>query len=65
MREPARNLGATPAAGQIRNPDWHDLWTEMIGATSPTAVIPANAGIQHSTPLDSRIRGNDEEGGLL
>ncbi|SRR3990167_6604219 len=63
------------------NPDWHDLWPEIIGSVIPApdntirgqatgtqllTVIPANAGIQSlenaldlSTPLDSRIRGND------
>ena len=50
------------------NPDWHDLWPEIIGSVIPASspVIPANAGIQQkenafdsSNPLDSRIRGND------
>jgi len=53
------------------NPDWHDLWPEIIGETPPAvipapSVIPANAGIQQDknasgslNPLDSRIRGND------
>ena len=50
------------------NPNWHDLWPEIIGeATTPVIpVIPANAGIQQSenaldssNPLDSRLRGND------
>lgn len=47
------------------NPNWHDLWPEIIGEAA-TPVIPANAGIQQSKdaldlidPLDSRIRGND------
>ena len=43
------------------NPYWHDLWPEIIGA-EPPAVVPAHAGTQKSKPLDSRIRGNDEEG---
>ena len=55
------------------NPDWRDLWPEILGAVVPapsvipaSPVIPANAGIQQdknasdsSNPLDSRIRGND------
>lgn len=47
------------------NPDWNDLWPEIIGE-KPQAVVPANAGTQQkenafdsSSPLDSRIRGND------
>ena len=54
------------------NPDWRDLWPEILGAvvTAPSVipaspVIPANAGIQQdknasdsTNPLDSRIRGN-------
>ena len=43
------------------NPDWRDLWPEILGA-----VVPANAGTQQkenasdsSNPLDSRLRGND------
>ena len=47
------------------NPDWNDLWPEIIGE-KPQTVIPAQAGIQQSenaldssNPLDSRIRGND------
>jgi putative endonuclease len=53
------------------NPDWRDLWPEIIGeAATPvipaSPVVPANAGTQQnknaldsSNPLDSRIRGND------
>ncbi len=52
------------------NPDWNDLWPEIIGEKPQTVVpappvIPANAGIQQdknafdSNPLDSRLRGND------
>lgn len=52
------------AAIEKTNPDWHDLWPEIIGAVPP-AVVPANAGTQNSTALDSRIRGNDEEEGVL
>jgi len=47
------------------NPDWNDLWPEIIGE-KPQTVVPANAGTQQkenafdsSNPLDSRIRGND------
>ena len=47
------------------NPDWHDLWPEIIGESAPH-VVPAQAGTQQnkeasgpSTPLDSRLRGND------
>lgn len=43
------------------NPNWHDLWPEIIGS-----VIPTHAGIQQDkdasgslNPLDSRMRGND------
>ena len=62
------------------NPYWHDLWPEITGATPPTTTVipayagiqempdtpvgPAQAGTQKPTPLDSRIRGNDEEGGV-
>jgi len=55
------------------NPDWHDLWPEITGE-KPQAVVPAPdntirgqaAGTQQnknafdsSSPLDSRLRGND------
>ena len=49
------------------NPEWNDLWLEITGV-KPQAVIPAQAGIQQNknafdlTPLDSRLRGNDEVG---
>ena len=52
------------AAIEKTNPDWHDLWPEIIGAVPPT-VVPANAGTQNSTALDSRLRGNDGEKGVL
>ena len=41
------------------NPEWRDLWPEIIGAV-PIPVVPAQAGTQDSATLDSRIRGNDE-----
>jgi len=48
------------------NPDWNDLWPEIIGE-KPQAVVPANAGTQQkenavdsSNTLDSRLRGNDD-----
>ena len=60
------------------NSDWRDLWPEILGASPepvippqpavvPTLspVVPAYAGTQNLMPLDSRIRGNDEEGMLL
>ncbi len=57
------------------NPEWRDLWPEIIGAVPPavvpanagthTPVVPANAGTQDSATLDSRIRGNDGEKGVL
>ena len=57
------------------NPEWRDLWPEIIGAVPPavvpanagthTPVVPANAGTQDSATLDSRIRGNDEGSVLL
>ncbi|OZB35186.1 MAG: hypothetical protein B7X35_07725 [Halothiobacillus sp. 14-56-357] len=63
------------------NPDWRDLWPEILGTETstnipaiipaPQTVIPTQAGIQKnenavvSKPLDSRLRGNDEEEGLL
>lgn len=47
------------------NPNWQDLWPEIIGT-----VVPAQAGTQQSKnaldlidPLDSRIRGNDGSSG--
>ena len=56
------------------NPEWRDLWPEIIGAVPPavvppnagthTPVVPAYAGTQDSATLDSRIRGNDEEWGV-
>ena len=36
---------------------------DVVNAGTPkpdTPVVPANAGTQKPTPLDSRIRGNDE-----
>ena len=90
------------AAIEKTNPDWRDLWPEILGTEAstnipavipvpqvvmpapqavmpvpqavipaPQIVIPAQAGIQKnenavdSKPLDSRLRGNDEEEGLL
>lgn len=47
------------------NPGWRDLWHQINGEAESSAVIPANAGIH--TPgnrLDSRIRGNDADGGV-
>lgn len=43
------------------NPNWRDLWHEIIGETPAPAVIPAKTGIQKTSgeTLDSRIRGND------
>jgi putative endonuclease len=55
------------------NPDWRDLWPEILGTEtasiisappaivpSSPAVVPANAGTQQpDDDLDSRIRGND------
>ena len=49
------------------NPDWRDLWPEILGAVVPApSVVPAKAGTQQnknaldsSNPLDSRICGND------
>ena len=56
------------------NPEWRDLWPEIIGAVPPavvpanagthTPVVPAYAGTQDSATLDSRIRGNDGEWGV-
>ena len=56
------------------NPEWRDLWPEIIGAVpvpvvhaqegTHTPVVPAYAGTQDSATLDSRIRGNDEEWGV-
>ncbi len=54
------------------NPEWRDLWPEIIGAV-PIPVVPvlrlrsaqAYAGTQDSATLDSRIRGNDEDSVLL
>ena len=47
------------------NPNWHDLWSEIIGE-APSPVVLAQAGTQQSKdaldlvdPLDSRLRGND------
>ena len=41
------------------NPDWLDLWPDILGDTPPS-VVPANAGTQGiGTVLDSRLRGND------
>jgi putative endonuclease len=52
------------AAIEKTNPYWHDLWPEIIGAETP-AVVPAKAGIQDATTLDSRFRGNDGRCGVL
>ena len=47
------------------NPDWNDLWSQIIGgAPDPAApsqpVVLANAGTQNDAcELDSRFRGND------
>ena len=45
------------------NPQWNDLWPELIGERPVSTVIPAKAGIQRvATILDSRFRGNDGVG---
>ena len=47
------------------NPDWNDLWSQIIGGTPEPAtpsqpVVPAKAGTQNDAyELDSRLRGND------
>ena len=49
------------AAIEKANPDWNDLWSQIIGETpEPATVVPAHAGTQDDIcELDSRFRGND------
>lgn len=53
--------GATPPTATVIPVDTLGLDPGST-AIQPPPVIPAHAGIQKPTPLDSRMRGNDEEG---